>query len=606
MADIFISYKREDQEELGRVAPIAEALRAEGYDVFYDVYVPPGSSWEAVLQEKMDQARCVIVLWSAASVTSDWVKEEAEMAKADGKLIPVFLDAVSPPFGFARIEGANLADWNGDLQHQEWKNLVAAVKARIGQGEGAAAPGLTRVDYAPSKQVEVTKSAPGRGGGGGVGKWLAGIAVVLVLATAGFFGWQAWQANEMARDRASDAAIDEAMTRGLDQRAWAAASEANTVAAYERYLAERPAGAYRGEALDRIAALRADLAARADTDAEDTPVEREAPAREQALRREERIWLEVRNMATIAGFERYLGEYPSGRYADEARMEIRRLQAAAARARADRPADLAINIFDPRPDSVVPGEEFIVDLYVSNQGGQLAPGSGAGGYMVDFVLGRDATAPVRLADFSETWSEDVLLRGGRSSNTSPIEPAGASFTYPRMSVPEGWPEGRFQLCAVVDPGRKVEEVTEANNVACRELVVGRPPGAAQTDPAFDYSALQARRYKVGPVTITNLRLDPAPPAQMREGEDLTIRFDYRFDPGQEAQIWMRPVLTGTPGPCSYGASGSPSLSGRGSGQQSFSLSGGGCGGFRLREVVIKVGDRSGTVDKTFPVAYLFR
>jgi len=47
MADIFISYKREDQEEHGRVRPIAEALGAEGYDVFYDVQVPPGSSLQS-------------------------------------------------------------------------------------------------------------------------------------------------------------------------------------------------------------------------------------------------------------------------------------------------------------------------------------------------------------------------------------------------------------------------------------------------------------------------------------------------------------------------------------------------------------------------------
>ncbi|MEL6753052.1 MAG: toll/interleukin-1 receptor domain-containing protein, partial [Pseudomonadota bacterium] len=101
MADIFISYKREDQEEFGRVRPIAEALRAEGYDVFYDVQVPPGSSWEDVLQSKINAARAVLVLWSRHSVDSDWVKEEAEMAKHAGKLIPVFLDAVPPPFGFA-------------------------------------------------------------------------------------------------------------------------------------------------------------------------------------------------------------------------------------------------------------------------------------------------------------------------------------------------------------------------------------------------------------------------------------------------------------------------------------------------------------------------
>ena len=61
MADIFISYKREDEEEYGRVKPIAQALEAEGYDVFYDVEIPPGSTWETVLQSKINAAKCVLV-----------------------------------------------------------------------------------------------------------------------------------------------------------------------------------------------------------------------------------------------------------------------------------------------------------------------------------------------------------------------------------------------------------------------------------------------------------------------------------------------------------------------------------------------------------------
>ena len=449
MADIFISYKREDQEEHGRVAPIAEALRAEGYDVFYDVYVPPGSSWEAVLQEKMNLARCVIVLWSHASVTSDWVKEEAEMAKAGGKLIPVFLDTVAPPFGFARIEGANLANWDGDLQHQEWKNLVAAVKARIGQGGGAAAPGVTRVDYTPTKQVEVTKTAPAPGntGGGGTGKWLGGALAILAIGAAGFFGWQTWQSNEMLRDQAEDAAMDQAMTRSIDERAWRAAIEANTVSAYQRYLDERATGAYRSEAIDRIAALEAEAAAERLT--------AENAARQVALREDE-AWQSARSAGTIEGFEAYLAAYPSGRYADGARRYIRTLQERAE---------------------------------------------------------QDATS------------------------------------------------------------------------------------------AFNYDALRARRYTVGPATIGNLRLNPAPPAQMQEGQQLTIEFDYRFAAGQEANIWMRPVIEDVSGQCSYGASGSPALSGSGTAQQSFSLRGGGCSGFTLRQIVMKVGDRSGTVDQTFPVFY---
>jgi len=212
MADIFISYKREDEEEHGRVRPIAEALRAEGYDVFYDVQVPPGSSWEDVLQSKISAARAVLVLWSQHSVESDWVKEEAEMAKHAGKLIPVFLDAVPPPFGFARIEGANLVDWDGDLSHIEWKNLVAAIKTRIGAGEKEVQPALTRVAYQPSKTVTVSKAAPKKGGGG-VLKALAAVVALALVAGIGFVGFNILQ-QEDQRTRPSletaDAAVEAA------------------------------------------------------------------------------------------------------------------------------------------------------------------------------------------------------------------------------------------------------------------------------------------------------------------------------------------------------------------------------------------------------------
>ncbi|MEM1149546.1 MAG: TIR domain-containing protein [Pseudomonadota bacterium] len=207
MADIFISYKREDQEEHGRVRPIAEALRAEGYDVFYDVQVPPGSSWEDVLQSKINAARAVIVLWSRHSVDSDWVKEEAEMAKHAGKLIPVFLDAVPPPFGFARIEGANLVDWDGDLSHIEWKNLVAAIKARIGDGEVAAQPGVARVAYQPSKTVTVTKTAP-KSGGGGMFKVLAAVLSLAVIGGGAFWAYTQFGASDRRETMATEATID--------------------------------------------------------------------------------------------------------------------------------------------------------------------------------------------------------------------------------------------------------------------------------------------------------------------------------------------------------------------------------------------------------------
>ena len=81
------------------------------------------------------------VLWSSASVASDWVKEEAEIAKENGKIIPVFLEAVRAPFGFTRIEGANLADWDGDLIPSRMEKSALSFKSAHRSACTCCAPG---------------------------------------------------------------------------------------------------------------------------------------------------------------------------------------------------------------------------------------------------------------------------------------------------------------------------------------------------------------------------------------------------------------------------------------------------------------------------------
>ena len=273
MADIFVSYKREDQEQLGRVIPIVRALEAEGFDVFYDVHVPPGSSWEQVLESKISQSRCVIVLWSDASVDSDWVKEEAEIAKTAGKIIPVFLDPVSAPFGFSRIEGANLVNWDGDLTDREWQNLVAAVKNKIGDGKNSPRPDVKRVAMpSPAKQ---------NGGSGKAGLVLVAILLLALLAGGGYFGLQMMNSSSVTNDDSNtvlaekpdesgtDAADDsKAAAERLEQerKAFDVAKSRNTIAGWEAFLSAYPDGKFADDAKAALAQLKQELADKEDDD----------------------------------------------------------------------------------------------------------------------------------------------------------------------------------------------------------------------------------------------------------------------------------------------------------------------------------------------------
>ncbi|MDX2276423.1 MAG: DUF805 domain-containing protein [Hyphomonadaceae bacterium] len=128
MADVFISYAREDG---ARAEQIARALGAMGLDVFWDTEIPPGKTWADYIEEKLSQSKAMIVLWSAHSTNSQWVREEARMGRDSGKLIPAMLDGTLAPFGFGEVQSANLSAWNGAPNHPDFVRFANAVDAKV-------------------------------------------------------------------------------------------------------------------------------------------------------------------------------------------------------------------------------------------------------------------------------------------------------------------------------------------------------------------------------------------------------------------------------------------------------------------------------------------
>ena len=129
MHDIFLSYAREDRE---RAQKFAQALERQGWSVFWDRRIPAGARWEDTIGKELHEARCVIVLWSNASLRSDWVRDEATEAKKRGVLIPVLIEKVAPPLGLRAIQAAELVNWNGAETADAFRELIAAVARIIG------------------------------------------------------------------------------------------------------------------------------------------------------------------------------------------------------------------------------------------------------------------------------------------------------------------------------------------------------------------------------------------------------------------------------------------------------------------------------------------
>ncbi|MDH3451813.1 MAG: AAA family ATPase, partial [Gammaproteobacteria bacterium] len=83
----------------------------------------------------IDQAKCVLVLWSELSVGSDWVRAEASEGLAANKLIPVMLDEVRVPLSFRRLQTASLLTWP-DCQ-AELTDLVERIKLTVNTNDDA-------------------------------------------------------------------------------------------------------------------------------------------------------------------------------------------------------------------------------------------------------------------------------------------------------------------------------------------------------------------------------------------------------------------------------------------------------------------------------------
>jgi tetratricopeptide (TPR) repeat protein len=135
--DVFISYAREDKP---KAELIAQALVREDLSVWWDRNIPPGQSYGQMIEQALDSAKCIIVLWSKQSVASDWVKDEAAEGVRRRILVPVMIEEVIAPLGFRQFQTANLIGWEGDSAHPELHELLDVVSAQVGRGRSRTEP----------------------------------------------------------------------------------------------------------------------------------------------------------------------------------------------------------------------------------------------------------------------------------------------------------------------------------------------------------------------------------------------------------------------------------------------------------------------------------
>ncbi|MEZ5920681.1 MAG: TIR domain-containing protein [Parvularculaceae bacterium] len=126
MPDIFISYSRVDRL---RIETLARALEDQGFDVWWDRNLEAGTVFAKETEERLLAAKIILVAWSAASIGSMWVADEASVGREKGNLLPISLDDIPPPLGFRQIQTLPFSDWAGASDSAEFSELMKALRS---------------------------------------------------------------------------------------------------------------------------------------------------------------------------------------------------------------------------------------------------------------------------------------------------------------------------------------------------------------------------------------------------------------------------------------------------------------------------------------------
>lgn len=124
MPSVFLSYAREDLDSARKIALILEDA---GHSVWWDRRIKGGAQYSKAIDKALAAADLIVVLWSADSIESAWVRDEAESGRDSGRLVPVNLDGSRPPLGFRQFQTLDLTGWLRDGDQAELQLLLEAL-----------------------------------------------------------------------------------------------------------------------------------------------------------------------------------------------------------------------------------------------------------------------------------------------------------------------------------------------------------------------------------------------------------------------------------------------------------------------------------------------
>lgn len=176
MASVFLSYARADEP---KARAIAALLERHGHSVWWDRFIRGGSEFSKEIEKELKAADVIAVLWSANSVESAWVRDEAAAGRDSGRLVPITIDGIRPPLGFRQFQAIDLSARRIDRRRQQ--ALLGAI-AGIIHPVDASGGGTAR--FSPDHRSISGKRAL---------QLVAALALAVMVLTALF--WQPWRAD---------------------------------------------------------------------------------------------------------------------------------------------------------------------------------------------------------------------------------------------------------------------------------------------------------------------------------------------------------------------------------------------------------------------------
>jgi len=154
MADVFVSYARADK---ALVVPLVAALEAAGWSVWWDPAISPGQEFDSQIEDELQAATAVVVVWTPTSVVSRWVRGEAREAADRNVLVPVRFAGARLPMDVRAIHTTDLDQWHGNPSSASFQDLLRALGSMIARqaASGAARDGAGVTPVAPAAPTRI-------------------------------------------------------------------------------------------------------------------------------------------------------------------------------------------------------------------------------------------------------------------------------------------------------------------------------------------------------------------------------------------------------------------------------------------------------------------